>query len=153
MWHKRTYLLEQLKSLPLASSFAAVGVGMWYAQALTSDVMAAVLFGAALSLYLQDWRLARSGRRAQGVVMDHQVVEECYIPIIEFQDQTGNIRREAARMGTGAQKPLVGSQVMILYDPTGKRGCQPDIFWWRHICTLALLFFAIVFAVGAVYGK
>lgn len=153
MWSNRAYLIEQLKFLPLVIVFATCAVGMFFAPFIIWGAIATVLWGMAVLMFIQDRLLGRSGRRVEGVVVDHQAVEDCFIPIIEFWDYEGKIRREAARTGTGERKPPVGSRVVVLYDPTGKRGCELDRFWRRNGVTLLLLLFGILFTIGAVYGK
>lgn len=153
MWTKRDYYLQQLRALPLVIVFLAVGLGMWRVHSITAGAMAAVLFALALLMFIGDRLLARSGRRVQGVVADHQAVEESFVPVIEFHDNAGNLRREATGSGLGGRKPPVGSRVIVLYDPAGKRACELDRFWWRHACTLTTLLLGVIFALGAVFGK
>ncbi len=145
--------MQQLKFLPLVIVFAAGGIGMFFVPSTVWGAIAAVLFALALLLFIRDRLLARSGRRVQGVVVDHQIVEGCFIPVIEFWDYEGRIRREATGSGGGVKKPPVGSRVNVLYDPAGKRGCELDRFWRRHGFTLAALLLGTIFAAGAIFQK
>src|SRR5215467_3405862 len=111
---------EQLKLLPLVLAFCAAGVGFTFAPSITSCVIAGVFFGLALLCLVQDRRLALAGQRLHGVVVDHKLEEDCFFPVIEFQDRDGRTLREATRMGRGVKRPAVGSRVTIIYDPAGK---------------------------------
>jgi len=144
---------EQLKYVPLVIAFVVVGLGFNLAPSITMGTIAGVCFVLALLCMIEDRLLARSGRRAQGMVVDHQVEEGCFFPVIEFQDNSGATRREATRMGRGVKKPEVGSRVVVVYDPTGKLGCEIDKFWRRRGFAVALSLFGVVFTVGAMLGR
>jgi hypothetical protein len=143
----------QSKYVPVVLAFAAAGFGFIYVPAITSGAIAAVIFGLALLCLVQDHLLARSGRRAQGTVVDFQAEEDCFIPIIEFQDDGGAIRRESTGTGLGVKKPPVGSRVVVIHDPAGKWGCEIDSFWRRQSVTLALLLLGAAFTAGAILSK
>jgi hypothetical protein len=115
--------------------------------------IAGVFFVLALLCMIGDRRLARLGQRTRGMVVDHRMEEDCFFPVIEFQDNDGATRRETTKMGRGVRKPPVGSRVVVVYDPTGKLGCEIDKFWRRRGFAVALLLFAIVFTVGAILER
>jgi hypothetical protein len=144
---------EQLKYAPLVIGFIAVGIGFNFAPSATMGVIAGVFFVLAFLCMIEDRLLERSGRRAQGTVVDHRVEEDCFFPVIEFHDSGGATRREATRMGRGVKKPPVGSRVVVVYDPTGKVGCEIDRFWRRRGFAVALSLFGVVFTVGAMLRR
>jgi hypothetical protein len=144
---------EQWKELSLAIAMITVWIGFYFAPSLTTGVIAAALFALALLCVVQDRRLAASGRWAQGTVVDHQSEEGCFIPVIEFQDSDGIVRRDVARSGRGVKRPPVGSRVVVVYDPAGKMGCEIDTFWRRSGFAVALCLFGVLFACGAIYGR
>jgi hypothetical protein len=144
---------EQLKYVPFVIAFVAVGIGFIFAPSITMGAIAGVFFVLALLCMIEDRRLARSGQRAQGMVVDHRMEEDCFFPVIEFQDSGGATRREATQMGRGVKKPPVGSRVVVVYDPTGKLGCEIDKFWRRRGFAVGLSLFGIVFTVGAILGR
>ena len=144
---------EQLKQLPIVLAFFALGLGFTFAPSITLGAIAAVFFVMAVGCIVQDRRLARVGQRAQGVVVGHRQKEGCFFPMIEFQDRAGCTRREATKLGRGVKKPPVGRHVTIIYDPTGKDGCEIDRFWRRKGFTVALWFFGVIFAIGALLSR
>src|SRR5262245_9063912 len=148
-----TALREQLKFLPFVLVFFVVGLGFQFAPSITMGAIAAVFFVLALLCIVQDRRLALVGQRAQGIVVDHKLEEDCFFPVIEFQDRDGRTRREATSMGRGVKKPPVGTNVMIIYDPTGKGGCELDRFWRRSGFAIALCLFGIIFGIGAFLSR
>ncbi len=147
------YLREQLRALPSVACFLVVGSGLFLLPKIMLPVIAIGLLLLALAVLYGDYRLARSGRRAQGTVVDHEQEEEGLFPVVEFHDATGRLRRERTRQGTGARTPAVGSRVVLLYDPAGANGCELDTAWRRWGFALLLILFASVFALGAMCGK
>lgn len=146
-------LREQLKCVPFVIAFVAVGIGFSLAPSITMGTIGGVFFVLALLCLIEDRLRARSGRRAQGTVVDHREEEGCFFPVIEFLDNGGATRREATRMGRGVERPPVGSRVVVVYDPAGKIGCEIDKFWRRQGFAVALCLFGVVFIVGALYVR
>ena len=144
---------EQLKYVPFVVPVILAGLGFGFAPAVTAGIIAVGFFALAVLCVIEDMRLACLGRRAQGVVVDHQSEEGCFFPVIEFQDSDGSTRREATRMGRGVSKPPVGSHVIVLYDATGKSRCEIDRFWRRSGLAIVLCALGLVFAVGAAYSR
>ena len=146
-------LQDQLKFLPFVLAFFVTGLGFTFAPSITMGTIAGVFFVLALLCVVQDRRLALVGQRVQGVVVDHKMEEDCYFPVVEFQDRDGQTRREVASMGLGLLKPPVGSHVVIIYDASGKKGCEIDRFWRRSGFAIVLCLFAVIFGVGALLSK
>jgi hypothetical protein len=148
-----TEMRKQLRYIPLLLLFILLGVGFNYAPSLTMGAMAVVFVILALSCVVQDRRLARSGCRAQGTVVDHKFEEDCYFPIVEFQDFNGKIRRQTTGTGRGVKSPPVDSHVVILYDPNIESVCEIHRFWGRLGFAIALFLFGIVFGIGALLNR
>src|SRR5512140_3169742 len=104
---------EQLKLLPFVFAFLLLVLGNTFVPSLTWGAIAVVCFVLALLCLVQDRRLALVGRRVQGVVVDHRMEEDCFFPVIEFQDRDGHTRRESTSVGRGVKTPPVGSQVVV----------------------------------------
>jgi Protein of unknown function (DUF3592) len=143
----------QLKLLPFVLAFVVAGLGFMFAPSITMGAIAVVLFVLALFCVVLDKRLALLGQRVQGVVVDHKLEEDCFFPVIEFQDRDGRTRREATNMGRGVKKPPIGSRVMIIYDPIGKGGCEVDRFWRRSGFAIVLCLLGVIFVIGALLSR
>lgn len=150
---RRSYLRQQFSALPLVLAFVAIGLGFYFAPAATAGMIAVGLVGLAMLCCYQEVRLSRGGQSAAGEIVDHRREEDCFFPVVEFSDASGNVRRETTRAGRGTPTPAVGSRVAVLYDPAGKLGCEIDTFWSRSGVTVVLLLMALVFALGAVLGR
>ena len=149
---RRQYISGQLKALPFVIALFAVWLGFYFAPAATAGTIAAGLVGLALVCVFRDVLLSRRGLLASGEVVDHRLEEDCVLPVIEFADASGVVRRETTRTGNGMRTPPVGSRVAVIYDPAGKLGCEIDTFWRRWGVTILLLFLGLAFAIGAVSG-
>jgi hypothetical protein len=144
---------EQLKYVPLVLVFLLVGLGFNFAPSATMGTIAAGFFVLALLCVIQDRRLARCGLRTEATVVDHGLDEDCFFPVVEFQDRDGAIRRAATGLGRGVKKPPLGSRVVVVYDPTGKGGCEIDRFWRRSGFAVALCLLGVAFGVGAIVTR
>jgi hypothetical protein len=147
------YLREQLRGLPVAVAFIAVAVGFLLVPHVTAAAIAAILFLIAAAIVVEDRLLARHGRRTQGMVVGFEEEEDCFIPVVEYKDAKGETKRKTTRTGRGVQSPPVGSRVVIVFDPTGKYGCEIDSFWRRWGFALMVALIGAAFVVGAIWGR
>jgi len=146
-------LPKQMRYLPVVLVFILLGFGFNYAPSITMGTMSCVLFFLAVLCVVQDRRLARSGCRAQGRIVDHKFEEDCYFPVVEFQDCDGKIRRQTTGAGRGVKSPPVDAQVVVLYDLNIESACEIDRLWRRIGFAVALFLFGLVFGVGALLNK
>lgn len=150
---KSEYMREQLRALPFAVGFIALGVAFMFFPHIALAVIAGALFLIALIIAAEDHLLVRRGFRAQGVVVDHHAEEDCFFPVVEFRDRKGTTRRESTKSGSGIKRPSVGSRVVVLYDPHGKMGCEIDSFFRRWGVAIAIGGLGCIFALGATLAK
>jgi hypothetical protein len=143
----------QLKTVPLGLACVAAALGVCFFPSIAAGIIAGVLFILALLCLVEDRRLVHAGQRARATVVDFREEEDCFFPIVEFRDDGGATRREATKVGRGVRQPPVGREIIIVFDPTGRRGCEIDTFWRRRGMAVAFALLGAVFAAGAFLGK
>jgi hypothetical protein len=116
----------------------AAGIGLPFLVAIfllalvdtRGTITGCILSGAFLVISLvwtgQTLWMRLAGRAAKGTVVAHAADKGGgFLPIVEFTDVKGTIRREEADEGCDARgRPAVGSRVEVWYDPRGRLGCQ-----------------------------
>ena len=145
---KSQYCRGQLRALPFFLAWLAAAVGFIFSPSATCGVIAAILFLIAAAIAVQDHLLARYGCRAQGIVVDHVEEEEAFFPVIEYRDAKGEMTQQKTTTGMGVKRPPVGAQVVVIYDPTGKRGCEIDTFLGRWGVALFVAALGCFFLLG-----
>lgn len=99
-------------------------------------------------------RLRRYGRRAAGVVVDHDYIHkdgEPY-PVVQFQAPDGQVVTARTDIG-GAFAPGIGEQVTVLFDPDHPDKARIDSGKTNQIIPLLRIFalgWVVVFGIGIV---
>ena len=139
--------------MSIAIGFIGMGALFWYSATVGLGIIAAVLFAISGAIVIEDYLLARRGHRAQAVVVDFKSEENCFIPVVEFQDGRGELRRLATKTGRGVKSPPCGSRVVIVYDPEGKSGCEIDTLFRRWGFAVMVAGLGCAFVAGAIMAK
>jgi predicted membrane protein len=139
MSHRGRYWRGQLKALPFVAAFIAAAVVLWHSERVFGCVVGGVFVLTGLLLVGRTLWMSHIGQITQGTVADHETVEDCFCPVVEFRDLTGTTRRETTDCGCGVRTPAVGSHVVVMYDPKGKTACQILSFGERWGVALAVM--------------
>lgn len=101
-------------------------------------------------------RRGLKSRRAKGTVVDHAPIkgrhgEDCFQPVVEFQDEAGITQRLTVMAAGRAddKQPPVGTQVPILYQANQ---AVINTFGTRFGGALFLAFWALLFILTAIYA-
>jgi len=132
--------------------FIAAAVLLWHSERVFGCVIGGVFVLTGLLLIGRTLWMAHIGQIAQGTVVDHETVEDCFCPVVEFRDLAGTTRRERTDSGRGVRIPAVGSRVVLMYDPKGKMACQILSFGERWGVPLLVMTIGVI-VVALVLGK
>ncbi|MFI9645247.1 DUF3592 domain-containing protein [Streptomyces sp. NPDC052040] len=96
------------------------------------------------------WRMRRSGVRADGVVLRHEVTghndgHATYAPVVAYDDEHGSRREFRSRLSGSGRKPAEGSRVRVVHLPGRPETARLDTLHYK-VTALSLLF-----GVGAVF--
>jgi uncharacterized membrane protein YgcG len=131
-WH------SELKQAAIALPIIVAVVVLWHFETVFGCAIGGIFVLIGSLMIGQTLWMSRSGQFAQATVVEHELDEDCYFPVVEFRDRIGNTRRERTDFGRGTRSPSVGSRVLVMYDPNGTLECQ-IINVARWVVPLALI--------------
>jgi hypothetical protein len=93
-------------------------------------------------------RLVSKGSLAQGTVVAYEFEEDCYLPVVEFSDRSGVLRRFTSATGKGNKPYQEGGRVTVLYNPAQPEQAAIRAFWTLWLFPVVLSAFGVWFSLA-----